>query len=191
MKLSRLRAGEAIAAVAAVLLFASMFTSWYGSEVSGQVGAISLGGGAGEGGSAWQTLDVISLVLMLTVVVAIGAALLRVFGSSWEPAVPPSAAVAVLGGLSTLLVLFRIVVPPGFGTLGGVTVNATLGLGVFFGLATAAGVAYGGYRAMGERGTSFEQIADALSREGKGLSRDAVRDPLGEGDDRHHRVDAD
>jgi hypothetical protein len=52
VKLSRLRAGEAIAAVSAVLLFGAMFANWYGSEVSGQVGTISLGGGAGAGGSA-------------------------------------------------------------------------------------------------------------------------------------------
>jgi hypothetical protein len=184
VKLSRLRAGEAIAAVSAVLLFAAMFTDWYGAEVSGQVGTISLGGGAGAGGSAWQTLDVISLVLMLTVVVTIGAVLLRLSGSSWELAIPPSAAIAVLGGFSTLLVLFRILLPPDFGALGGVPINATLELGVFLGLATAAGIAYGGYRAMGERGTSFEKIA-------AGLSRDSVRDPLGKGDDRHHRVDPD
>jgi hypothetical protein len=163
VKRGRLKVGEAISLLAAVLLFAFMFLAWYGSEVSGQAGAIQLGGGAGAGGTAWQSLDVISFVLVLTVVVAVAAALLRLAGSTWEPAIPPSAVVAVLGGLSTLLVLFRIVVPPDFGTLGGVTVNATLKLGVFLGLAAAAGVAYGGYRAMGERGSSFAQIADGLA----------------------------
>lgn len=191
MKLSRLRAGETIAGLSAILLFAAMFVDWYGAEVSGQVGTISLGGGAGAGGSAWQTLDLISLVLMLTVVVAIGAVLLRAFGSSWEPAIPPSAVVALLGGLSTLLVLFRILVPPDFGTLGGVPINATLELGAFLGLATAAGIAYGGYRAMGERGTSFERIAATLGGRPRRVTGDAVGDPLGKGDDRHHRVDPD
>lgn len=165
MKAGRLRSGETIFLLAAILLFAVMFTSWYGSEVSGQAREIKLGGGAGQGGSAWQALDVISLVLMLTVVVAVGAALLRLFGSKWEPAVPPSAAVAVLGGLSTLLVLFRIVVPPDFGALGGVTVNANVELGAFLGLIAAAAVAYGGYRVMAQRGTSFAQVADGLSSE--------------------------
>jgi hypothetical protein len=188
VKLSRLRAGEAIAALSAVLLFASMFADWYGSEVAGQVGTISLGGGAGAGGSAWQTLDVISLVLMLTVAVAVGAVLLRALGSPWEPAIAPSAAVAVLGGLSTLLIGFRILFPPEFGELGGVPVNATLELGAFLGLATAAGIAYGGYRAMGERGTSFAEVAADLDRRS---ARDPVRHPLGKGDDRHHRVDPD
>ena len=70
----------------------------------------------------------------------------------------------MLGGLSTLLILFRILVPPELGSLGGVAVNATLELGVFLGLVAAFGIAYGGYRAMGERATSFEQVADDLSR---------------------------
>jgi hypothetical protein len=164
VKLSRLRAGEGIALAAAILLFASMFFSWYGSEVSGQVGTIAFGGGAGAGGSAWQSLELVSLVLMATIVVTVGTTLLRLFGSSWEPAIPPSAVVAVLGGLSALLVLFRILVPPDFGSLGGVAVNATLELGVFVGFVTACAVAYGGYRALGERGSSFAQIADELGR---------------------------
>lgn len=191
MKLSRLNRGEALAALSALLLFTFTFADWYGAEVSGQVGTISLGGGAGAGGNAWQTLEGISLVLILTVVVTVGAVAMRAFGSSWAPAIPPSAAIAVLGGLSTLLVLLRIFFPPDFGSLGGVPVNATPDLGIFLGLAACAGIAYGGYRAMGERGSSFEAIANALSRDRNKLGKKPVRHPLAEGDDRHHRVDAD
>jgi len=165
MKPGRLRAGERISLLAALALFVSMFLSWYGSEISGQVGTIALGGGSGAGGSAWQTLSVISFVLMLTVVVAVGAALLRASGSDWEPAIPPAAAVAVLGGLSALLVLFRILVPPDFGSLGGVGVNATVEFGAILGLLSACAVAYGGYRAMGESGSSFAKVSKDLSRE--------------------------
>jgi hypothetical protein len=157
----RLRRGELIATVSGLLLFAFMFLSWYGSEVSGQAGEIRFDG-AGAGGSAWQTLDLISLWLMLTVAVTVGAALLRVAGSGWKPAITPAAAVTVLGGVSVLLVLFRILVPPSFGALGGVEVEATLHLGAFLGLAAALGVAYGGYRAMREEGSSFAAVADSL-----------------------------
>jgi hypothetical protein len=83
--------------------------------------------------------------------------------SQWTPAIPPSAAVSVLGGLSFLLILLRILFPPDFGTLGGIAVNATPELGIFLGLAAAAGISYGGYRAMGLRGTSFAKVADALA----------------------------
>ena len=165
MKPGRLRRGEAIAAIAALALFGLMFVSWYGSEVSGQVGRIDFEG-AGGSGSAWQALELIPLVLMATIVVAVGAALLRASGSTWRPAIPAGAAVAVLGGLSTLLVAFRIVFPPDFGTLGGVSVEATLKLGAFLGLIAAAGIAYGGYRAMREEGSSFAAVADGLQSGG-------------------------
>ncbi|HEX4731422.1 MAG TPA: hypothetical protein VH299_09130 [Solirubrobacterales bacterium] len=157
----RLRAGEAIYLVAAVLLFAFMFFSWFGAEVSGSGGTIQFGH-VGAGGDAWQALEVIPIFLMLAIAVAVGAALLRLFGSDWEPAIPPGAAVCVLGGLAALLVLIRIVFPPGFGEFGGVTVEATLRVGVFLGLAAALGIAYGGWRAMAEEGTSFGAIAKKL-----------------------------
>lgn len=146
-----------------------MFSAWYGSEVSGQVAEIEF---EGTGGSAWQALDWIPLLLTLTVVAAIGAAALRVAGAGWKPAVPPNAAVAVLGGLATLLVLFRILVPPDFGTLGGVEIEATLRLPVFLAFAAAFAVAYGGYRAMREEGSSFAAVAESLQpRRGKPASR--------------------
>ncbi len=157
--------GEAIALLAAILLFAATFASWYDSEVSGQAREIKLGGGAGAGGSAWQTLELIPLILTLTIVVTVGAALLRLSGSKWEPEIPPSAAVTVLGGLSTLLILLRIVFPPDLGDLGGVAINANVELGAFLGLVAAAGIAYGGYRAMDQRGTSFAKVAEGLSRD--------------------------
>ncbi|MGE5408735.1 MAG: hypothetical protein ACM3NV_08985 [Syntrophothermus sp.] len=164
MRRGRLGVGEAIALVAALALFACMFLDWYGAELAGQARRIELGGGAGGGGDAWQTLDLLSWLLLVVILTAVGAAALRLGGSRWRPAVPPSAAVAVLGGLATLLVLLRILFPPDFGQLGGVAVNATPQLGAFLGLAAAAGIAYGGYRAMGERGTSFAKVADELAR---------------------------
>ena len=162
MKLDRLNRGEAIAVLAAVALFVFMFLDWYGAEISGQAGKIDFGDSAGPGGSAWATLEGVSLVLMLTIAVTIGAGLLVLLDSDWKPAIPPSAAVTVLGGLSFLLIALRIVFPPDFGALGGIAVSGTLELGVFLGLAAAAGIAYGGYRSMGLRGTSFAQIADDL-----------------------------
>ena len=157
----RLRRGEAIYLVAAVALFALMFVSWFGTEVSGGAEVVPFGG-TGSGGDAWQTLEVIPLFLMLAIVVAVGSALLRLSRSKWEPAVPPNTAVTVLGGLAVALILYRIVFPPSFGSLGGIAVEATLSLGVFLGLAAAVGIAYGGYRAMGEAGDTFESIGKRL-----------------------------
>jgi hypothetical protein len=154
--------GEAIAALAAILLFACTFSDWYDYEQTG--GLLNLIVLNGFPADAWQGLEVVPWLLALVVLAALGAALLRVLGSRWEPAIPPPAAVAVLGGLATLLVLYRIVFPPDFG-LGDVPVAITVEPGAYLSLAAAAGVAYGGYRAMGERGSSFARVADGLSRE--------------------------
>lgn len=164
-RLAALTRGEAIAALAAVALFVFTFLGWYDAEVSGQAREIKLGGGAGAGGNAWQTLEVAPLFLLLTVVVTLGAALSRIAGSKTKPAVPLSASVTVLGGLSALIVLFRILAPPDLGELGGLQLNANVELGAFLALIAAAVLAYGGYRAMGERGTSFAGVADSLSRD--------------------------
>jgi hypothetical protein len=161
--LARLRAGEAIALVAAILLFVLMFFDWFGE--GGEAGAEPLGGvvSGAVGGDAWQTLEVIPLFLMLAIVVAVGSALLRLSGSDWKPAIPPGAAVCVLGLLAAVLILIRIVSPPGpDGALVGVAVETTLELPVFLALAAALGIAYGGWRAMGEERTSFAGIAKRL-----------------------------
>lgn len=161
MKLDRLNRGEAIAMVSAVALFVSMFLDWYGAEITETFNSINLF--FEPGGNAWESLDLIPVVLLLTVAVTIAFTQMVLLDSEWEPTIRPSAAVTVLGGISFLLILFRIIFPPDFGEIGGIAFHTTLKPGVFVGLVAAAGVAYGGYRAMGRRGTSFAQIADELA----------------------------
>lgn len=175
---NRLRVGEAIYLVAAVLLFAFMFLSWFGAEVSGSAGTIQFGS-VGAGGNAWQSLEVIPIFLMLAIAVAVGAALLRLTGSDWEPTIPPCVAVTVTGGLAAILILIRIIFPPGFGEFGGVSVEATLEVGVFLALLAALGIAYGGWRAMAEEGTSFGAVAKKLESPQRPArpKRPARRDP--------------
>ncbi len=159
----QLRAGEAIALVAAILLFILMFFDWYGAKAT--TSAESLGGvvtGSG-GGSAWDTLEVIPLFLMLAIVVTVGAAIIRLSGSDWKPAIPPAAAVCVLGILAAVLILIRIIDPPGpAGTFSELAYESTLKLPIFLALAAALGIAYGGWRTMGEEGTSFAAIGKSL-----------------------------
>jgi hypothetical protein len=161
MDLDRLNLGEKIAAVSAILLFIFMFFDWFGVEVS-DVGGFS-GTVPGAGGSAWDALDFIPIVLVITIVAALVMAGLRLADSTAEPPVPMSTVVTVLGVISVLLILFRIVDPPGFGSFGGVSVDATLDVGIFLGLISAAGIAYGGYSAMREEGITFGDVADDLS----------------------------
>lgn len=159
----RLRAGEAIALVAAILLFVLMFFDWYGAKAT--TSSESLGGvvTSAGGGSAWDTLEVIPLFLMLAIVVTVGAAILRLSGSDWKPAIPPAAAICVLGILAFVLILIRIIDPPGpLGALSELAYESTLKPAIFLALAAALGIAYGGWRAMGEENVSFASIGKAL-----------------------------
>ena len=160
MNLDKLSMGEKIAAASAILLFVFMFFTWFGVEVSG-VGGFS--GSTGEGGNAWETLDFIPIVLVLTIVAALAMAGLRLADSDAEPPVPMSTVVTVLGAISVLLILFRIIDPPTFASFGGVSIDATLSVGIFLGLIAAGGIAYGGYTTMQEEGVTFGDAADRLS----------------------------
>jgi hypothetical protein len=167
MEVDKLNTGEKVSAASAILLFVFMFFDWFGVKISGVPGFSGDVSGSG-GGSAWDALDVIPIFLMLAIVVAIGVALIRLTDADLEPPVSLNAIVAALGGLAVLLILYRIVSPPDFGSFGGVSVDATLKFGIFLGLIAAAGIAYGGYSAMREEGATFGDAADRLSGGGGG-----------------------
>jgi hypothetical protein len=166
--LDKLSPGEKIAGGSAILLFIFMFFEWFGVEVTG-VGGFS-GSVPGEGGSAWDVLDFIPIILLIAIVAALVLVGLRLADSAYEPPVPMSTIVTVLGVFSVLLILFRIVFPPSFDSFGGVSVDATLSLGIFLGLIAAGGIAYGGYSTMKEEGITFGDAADRLSSAGSGDS---------------------
>ena len=165
MELDKLNTGEKVSAVSAILLFVFMFFEWFGVKVSG-VSGFSGTVATGEGGSAWDALDVIPIFLMLAIVVALGVAVIRLTDADLEPPVSLNAIVAALGGLAVLLILYRIISPPDFGSFGGISVDATLKFGIFLGLIAAAGIAYGGYAAMREEGMTFGDVGDQLSSGG-------------------------
>lgn len=162
MDASRLSRGEKISAVSGVLLFAFMFLDWFGAKVSGVPGfSGNIEAGGGGGGSAWDTLDVIPVFLMLAIVLAVGVAVVRLTDADLELRTSLNAFVAAGGALAVLLILYRIVDPPGFG-IPGVAVDTTLRLGIFLSLLAAAGIAYGGYSAMRQEGLTFSDAADRL-----------------------------
>ncbi len=159
MDVDRLSTGEKIAGVSAILLFIFMFFDWF--TVSASNGFVSVS----VGGSAWDALDVIPLILMIAVIAAVAVAVVRLTDAVFEPAVSMNAVVAVLGIISVLLILYRIISPPDSG-FSGVSVDPAVG--IFLGLISAAGIAYGGYRAMQEEGTSFGDVGDRLGGGGHG-----------------------
>lgn len=160
MDADRLSTGEKIAGASAILLFIFMFFDWFKVDIDGGEGLFSVS----VGGSAWDALDVIPIILMLAVIAAVAVAIIRLTDAIFEPPVSLNAIVAILGGISVLLILYRIIDPPGAGDVPGVDVSPALG--IFLGLIAAAGITYGGYRAMQEEGTSFGDLGDQFSSRG-------------------------
>ncbi len=156
MDLDRLSTGERIAAASGVLLFIFTFIDWFKYDVPEGVFSDS-------GANAWDALNVIPIVLLLAIVAAVAVAVIRLTDALFEPPISMNAVVAVLGGLSVLLILYRIVNTPDAGGVAGTGVDVNPTLGIFLGLLAAAGIAYGGYRAMQEEGLSFSDVADQLS----------------------------
>ena len=169
MEVDRLSTGEKISAVSAIVLFILMFFDWFSYSVPSQQGFSGEVPGSGE--SAWGALDLIAIVLLAAIVVALAVAVIRLTDADIEPAVSLNTIVAVLGGLSVLLIAFRIISPPGYthsAAFAGVSIDGSPELWAFVGLIAAAGIAYGGYSAMREEGMSFGDAADRLSGGGGG-----------------------
>jgi uncharacterized membrane protein YhaH (DUF805 family) len=165
MEVDRLSTGEKISAVSAILLFIFMFFDWFGAKVSSVSG---FSGSLEGGGSAWDALDVIPIFLMAAIVVALAVAVIRLTDADVEPPFSLNTLVAGLGGLAVILILYRIINPPEGADFGGVSVDITLKIWIFVSLICAAGIAYGGYSAMREEGTTFGDAADRLSGRGGG-----------------------
>jgi len=159
-RLARLRRGEALAALAAIALFALTFFPWYDVGLTG--GQLSSSAASSVGRTAWETLEVGAPLDALVAVLTVAIVLARLLRPDWKPVIASGAAVAVLGGLATLGVLSRVLFPPDLGELGGIPYEASASLAAFLALAAAIGVAYGGYRAMREEGSSFAAVADSL-----------------------------
>jgi hypothetical protein len=162
MDVSKLRQGEKIAGISAIALLIIMFAfDWFGYKATGGFGLSGEFGGR----NAWGAFSFIDIILFLAVISGITLAATSASGTPLSLPVALSAITAGLGILATVLVLFRIISPPDLsvgGLSAGDAVDTTRKFGVFLGLIASAGVAYGGYTAMQEEGTSFQSQADRL-----------------------------
>jgi hypothetical protein len=160
MDVDRLSLGEKIAGGSAILLFIFMFFDWFTVDIEGGEGLFSVS----VGGNAWEAFSTIDLFLMLTILVTAAVVVIRLSDALVDPPFSINAAVAILGAISVLLILYRIIDPPGGSDVPGVDIGPALG--AFLGLLAAAGITYGGYRAMQEEGTSFGDLGDQFSNRG-------------------------
>ncbi|MCB0875868.1 MAG: hypothetical protein KDB46_06700 [Solirubrobacterales bacterium] len=162
MDTNRLNQGEMIAAVSALLLLIVMFIfTWFSVDLGSN--DLLSAAGVDTGANAWQAFDFIDIVLFVTILVAVGGALMSANAQSVNTPVAISAITTVLGILSVLLILYRIIDPPGSGDIpDGFDISISRGIGVWLGLVLAGGIAYGGWRAMQEEGTSFGDQANRV-----------------------------
>jgi hypothetical protein len=152
-----------IAGVSGLLLFIFMFFSWYGppDEIGGvEVPTDQLeAAGVDTSISAWQAFDFIDLILLLAVIIAVGVAVIELTGASVSLPVAGSALTAGIGALAFLLVLYRLINPPG-DSVAGQDIDLSRDIGIWLGLLATAGITYGGYQGMQEEGTSFGDVRD-------------------------------
>ena len=151
MDTSKLGTGQRIAAIAGIVLFIDMWLSWYGISVGNVPGGDLVQGlvaasGVDTTATAWQAFDWVDLVMLATVIAAVGGAALMMSGTQNPLPAPVGSITAGLGALSTLLVAYRILNEPGPDKYLDVKIWAWVGL------FAAAGVAYGGWRTMSEAG---------------------------------------
>jgi hypothetical protein len=161
MDFTRLTQGEKIAGVSGIALFLIMLIfKWFGVKVTG--GGLTL---EGETRNAFGAYGFFDIVLFVTVAAAIGLALISASQTEVGLPVAASAVVAGLGILSVVLIIISIISPPEW-SVAGVDIgdvpgaDVTRKIGVWLGLIAAIGVAYGGWRAMQEEGTSIGEQAD-------------------------------
>ena len=115
--------GQLVAAAGGILLFIFLFLPWFGER-----GDVSLSG--------WEGQSSTDLYLLITAVVAVGAALTSgvVF-----PGVTTNGASALLGGVGTILLLWLV--------LFDYPERADREIGLYLSLLAVAAIAFGGYTA--------------------------------------------
>src|SRR5436190_6122201 len=163
MDTTKLRLGELIALVSAVLLFIVMFFHWYGIKtgISSQGSAILKGltgqtVGSTVGVSAWSIYSYTDLLLLLLIILAVVMVALSATERSAAVPISMNAIVTAFGALMTLIVLYRLFNQPGPNDF------VTVKVWGYVGLLLTAGITVGSFLAMRDEGTSFGDADERL-----------------------------
>jgi hypothetical protein len=173
--LARVSNGERIAGISAILLFVLMFFHWFGVKATNTSSLLFGIHSVLPGKDAWEALEYIPIVLVVTIFAALGVAALRLTNAVRRPLVPLTLVVALLGAVSMLLILFRIIEPPVFEVEPTITWSGTIQIPLFLALVAAAGIAFGGCLAMREEGFSLSDLR-ARRRRDQGVRRGRAGD---------------
>ncbi len=141
LRLSRLRMGEWIAGAGAVLLTVCLFgPSWYSStRLAAQGGPASTASLDG-----WHGLTHLRWLVLVTIILAL--ALVWLQATLRAPALPVTVSLfaMLVGGLTVLALLYRVVLDPP----GGMSVDA----GAYLGLLATVVITYGSYKSVRTEG---------------------------------------
>jgi hypothetical protein len=154
MDLGKLRRGELIAAVGGLLLLIALFVlDWYSRTALPLVQDSA-------GIKAWEDLGffgaIANLVILAAALSAVGLAVLTATSRAVALPVAASAITASLGIAAVGMVLLRMIFQPGSNAL------TDIEAGIVVALIASLIVAYGGWEAMKEEGTSFDSARDQL-----------------------------
>ena len=130
LSIERLGQGERIAAGSALALFACMFLSWFNFSYTAS--------------NAWESLHYTSPILAISIVATLGIAFAEVRELDIGD-IPGGLVVFVLGCLSALLILFRLIDPVSTPGIEGGSTSGSVEAGAFLSFFAALGIAAGGY----------------------------------------------
>ncbi len=179
LDISRLSRADRVIGVSAIALFIFLFFfKWYGGSASSSIGGVSFSSSL----NGWHSFQNSRWVWLITIIVALVYVAVAAGAARLESPVRLSVVVAALGGLSTILILYRIIHHPSggvSGTIAGVHYSSSYGIkiGIWLGLIAAAGITYGGYLAMEGEGTSLADMRGRASEAIGGVSGSTPQTP--------------
>jgi hypothetical protein len=153
---TRLRTGEWLASLASVALFVVLFLNWFGLEGGTAAQAASVGVHT----TGWATLGwFVDLLLALTIFggLAFAYATMRRTSPAW--AVSGAVLTSVVGWITFLVLLVRVLTQPNLGVDGLPNSAVTVQLPAYLGLVLAAAIPLGAWLAMHDERTDAPESA--------------------------------
>jgi hypothetical protein len=171
LDLRRLRGADRLVGAGAVALLVFMFFfDWFGESVSGTLPGSDVGG-AGFSATGWDTFTNSRWVWLLTSAVAIASVAAIAVQRRLPSTLPPGAIVMLLGFLSVVLILYRIVHHPA-ATAHFAGFHASYGIrtGIWLGLIAALAIAVGGCLQLRAEGAPTPPAAEPAKGTFSGLT---------------------
>jgi hypothetical protein len=146
LQLNRLRTADRLVAGAAIALLASMFLfDWYGESHTGTLPGSNLSG-LNYGSTGWETFTYSRWIWLLTIVVALASVVATASAVRLAAWLEPGAIVLLLGAVSAVTILYRIIHHPAASVgFGGFHASNGIKFGIWLGLIAALAIAGGGY----------------------------------------------